>query len=61
MVSVSQHPSVHRAVFFLDALWITPFPAIPGFYVNSFLGSGPPSSSSDNCIFQLFFLTHISL
>ena len=37
MVSVSQHASVHRAAFFLDALQLTLFPAIPGLYVASFL------------------------
>ena len=52
MVSVSQHPSVHRAVFFLDALWITPFPAVPGFYVASFLGSEPSFffRQTTNCV-----------
>ena len=56
MVSVSQHPSVHRAAFFLDAVQITPSPAFPGFCVASFLGSGPPffffSQSSDDSAYS---------
>ena len=40
-VSMGQHPSVHRAAFFLESLGRTPFPAFCGFCVASFLGSGP--------------------
>ena len=62
MVSVSQHPSVHRAAFFLDTVQITPSPAFPGFCVASFLGSGPPFFFfRQQCLFQLLFLTHTSL
>ena len=41
-VSMGQHPSVHRAAFFLESLESserTPFPAFCGFCVASFLGS----------------------
>ena len=41
-VSVGQHPSVHRAAFFLE----DPFPAFPGFCVVSFLGLGLTSSTT---------------
>lgn len=60
MVSVSQHPSVHRAVFFLDALDYS-FPSHSWFLCGLFNQVSRAPSSSSSLLFQLFFLTPISL